>query len=113
MNDVMTLIININDALVERLKKKALAKHLSVEELATRLLGEAVEQLDDEEQWQEKNQRRLALIRKSTYSSLAAADETELQTLQSILDQRLEPVDDRLLGELERMRKSVSDPGDD
>lgn len=105
----MTLTINIDDALVEQLKKKALSRHLSVEELATRLLGQAVEQFDEADQWREKNQRRLALIRKSTHMPLNSAEKQELQELQSMLDQQLEPVDDQLLDELERMKKTVTD----
>jgi hypothetical protein len=76
----MTLTINLDQVLAVQLRRKASARQLSVEESAVRLLGEAVERLE----------------------------ETELDALQSVLDRRLEPTDDRLLAELDRMNRAVA-----
>jgi hypothetical protein len=104
----MTLTINLDQALAVQLRKKAAARQLSVEEFAVRLLGEAVGQLEEMERWEQQNQRRLGLIRKSATTQLSAQEETELDALQSVLDRRLEPMDDRLLAELDRMKKAVA-----
>jgi len=104
----MTLTINLDQAIAVKLRKKAAARQLSVEEFAVRLLGEAVEQLEETERWEQQNQRRVALMRKSATTQLSAKEETELDALQSVLDRRLEPMDDRLLAELDRMKKAVA-----
>ena len=104
----MTLTINLDQALAVQLQKQAAVRQLPVEEFAVRLLGEAVEQLEGTERWEQHNQRRLALIRKSATTQLSAKEETELEALQSGLDRRLEPMDERLLAELDRMKKTVA-----
>jgi hypothetical protein len=59
------------------------------------------------ENWQTRNQRRLALIQKSMTERLSPDEESELQQLQAEIDKRLESHDDRLLQALEQMRKAA------
>jgi hypothetical protein len=68
-----------------------------MEECATQLLSEAVAQLADTTQWQQCNQRRVALIQKSATTSLSREEAAELEALQAAIDQRLAPMDDLLL----------------
>lgn len=103
----MTLTINLDEALTVQLRKQAAARHLALEEFAAHLLGEAVARLESPQQWEQHNQRRLALIRKSSSTLLSAEEAAELDDLQAALDRRLEPVDDRLLAALERMQHAV------
>ena len=103
----MTLTITLDAVLTVQLRKQAAARHLTLEELTVYLLGEAVAQLEDTQQWEQHNQRRLALIRKSSSTPLPAEEARELDALQAALDRRLEPVDDQLLAALERMQHAV------
>jgi len=56
------------------------------------------------ERWEMRNQRRLALIRRSLSEDLNPAEQADLQQLQAELDNRLESQDDRLLDALRRMK---------
>jgi hypothetical protein len=57
--------------------------------------------------WNARNQRRLALIRKSLTAELTPDEQSDLERLQAELDKRLESHDDRLLEELQRMKNAV------
>ena len=103
----MTLTIHLNDDLIAQLRKKALSKQLPAEELAAKLLGNAIAQLDQTERKSTQNQRRLALIRKSTSATLSRAEQAELDSLQSALDRQLDAVDEQLLGTLHDMQQAV------
>ena len=59
------------------------------------------------EGWEMRNERRLALIRKSLSQELTPGEEAELLQLQAELEKRLESQDDRLLGALARMKRAV------
>lgn len=105
----MTVTIQLNDALATQLQQKAAAHQLSLEEFAVRLLDGALGRLADDE-WTERNRRRLELIRKSCAGSLSAEEQAELQALQAELDQRLEPLDDQLLGTLQHGQSTIGRP---
>lgn len=104
----MTFTLNIDKMLADQLRKQAADRHLSIEAFVARLLGEAVEQLEASEAWESDNQRRVALIRQSATMHLSATEEAELEALQANLDQRLESMDDQLLGNLGRMQHAVT-----
>jgi hypothetical protein len=106
----MSVTITLTNPLAEELQTRAAAQRLSVEEFATRLLGQAVQQLDDSERWQAQNARRLALLRKSKTAALGADEQAELQQLQAAADRQLEQVDQRLLEELNKMRQAANAP---
>jgi hypothetical protein len=103
----MTFTLNLDEMLVEQLRKQAAARRLSLEAFAVRLLGEAAEQLEASASWEADNQCRAALIRKSATIPLSADEETELEALQGALDQHLESIDDQLLANLQHMQQAV------
>jgi hypothetical protein len=96
----MPVTIQLNDALAAQLQKKAAARQVSLDDFTTHLLDGVLGQMDEADQWASKNHRRLDLIRKSTTTSLSSQEQAELQALQTMMDQRLEPLDDRLLDAL-------------
>ena len=103
----MTLTIRLNDDLAAELKKQALSSELPAEELAARLLSDALAQLSQNELENANNQRRLALLQKSSRNTLSKAEQTELEALQASLDQQLESVDAQLLDTLGDMQQAV------
>ncbi len=104
----MPITIQLNDPLAAQLQEKAAALHLSLEEFTVRLLDGALGELHAADQWAEQNRRRLDLIRKSCTTSLSAQEQEELQGLQEALDQRLEPMDDRLLETLRQWENAAA-----
>lgn len=101
----MTLTIHLNDDLAARQKKQASSSQLPAKELAAKLLGEALAQLDRNETGGDvQNRRRLALIRKSIRAALSKAKQAELDALQASLDRQLESVDSQLLDTLDTLQ---------
>jgi hypothetical protein len=94
----MSLTITLNNPLAEQLQAQATARQLSVEELAVRLLGKALRQLNDTQRWSSQNARRLELLRESKSRSLGPDEQAELQHLQAVVDRQLERGDHRLRG---------------
>jgi len=105
----MTLTIHLNNDLIAQLREKALSKHLPTEELAAKLLSNAITQLDQTESKSAQNQRRLALIHKSTSAPLSRAEQAELDSLQSALDRQLDAVDEQLLDTLNDMQQAMKE----
>src|SRR2546425_10266760 len=102
----MTLTITLDEAMTVQLRQHAAARQVSMEECATQLLSEAVAQLADTTRWQQYNQRRVALIHKSTTSSLSHEEAAEVEALQAALDQRLVPMDEQLLTAVAGMQRT-------
>jgi hypothetical protein len=109
----MTLTIPLDDALTAQLRQYAATHQLPIEALAAQLLREAVMQLVDAASWQQHNQRRVALIHKSTTTLLSREEAAELEGLQAALDQRLVPMDDQLLTALAGMQHAAASLPDD
>jgi hypothetical protein len=107
METVMPVTIQLNDTLAAQLQEKAAAHRLSLQEFTVNLLDGALGQLDADGEWAVQNQRRLDLIHKSYTSSLSCQEQAELQGLQAALDQRLEPLDDRLLDTLRQWQSAA------
>ena len=103
----MTLTIPLDDALTSQLRQYAADRQLPIEAFAAQLLHEAVMQLADTASWQQRNQRRVALIHKSTTTLLSREEAAELEALQAALDQQLAAMDDQLLTTLEGMQHAV------
>jgi hypothetical protein len=103
----MSVTIQLNDTLAAQLKEKAAARQISLEEFTVHLLDGALGQLEIADQWAAQNQRRLDLIRKSCTTRLSPHEQVELQELQAALDQRLEPIDDRLLENLRQWQSAA------
>jgi hypothetical protein len=109
----MTLTIPLDDALTLQLQQYAADRQLPIEAFAAQLLHEAVMQLADTASWQRRNQRRVALIHKSTTTLLSREEAAELEALQAALDQRLAAMDDQLLTALEGMQHAAQALPDD
>jgi hypothetical protein len=103
----MPVTITLDEALTAQLQQYAAARHLALEVLAVQLLRAAAGHLTAAGDGAARQQRRLALIRRSLGAPLSPDEAAELAVLQAALDRRLAPVDDVLLGELARMQQAV------
>jgi hypothetical protein len=90
-------LITRQSDLAQRLQTEASQRQVSVEELAATILDRAIPRTDA---WSDQNQRRLALIRKSTRESLTSAEQLELDALQATLDARFDCFDAALKSHL-------------
>ena len=104
----MSIIISVQDDLAQRLQAAAKRQSISAQELALTILDEAVPPVSADEHWGQRNQQRLALIRKSTREELSAQEQTQLDQLQSWLDEKYEPLDTGLLKQLEEMKQAIA-----
>ena len=104
----MVITLAIDEPLASRLQAKAAARQVSPEEFARALLDEALQQMDDSDAWEVQNQRRIALIRKSSVEALTEAEQAELQSLQDATDRWLEVRDRELLAQLDRFKHAVA-----
>lgn len=96
----MSVTITLRDELADDLARQAEARQVSLEELATRILEEAVGDNGGETAWFKLNSRRLALISKEYASGLTDAETAELAVLQDAAAKACEPQDKRLLGQM-------------
>jgi hypothetical protein len=103
----MTLTISLPDPLADQLLIRAKAERVSVDELASAVLAEAMQRPLDSDKWGIQNQRRLALIRKRFTSGLSTAEDTELRALQEAADQQVEAIDRAMLADVEAMKQTV------
>lgn len=104
----MSVVIKVHDDLARRLQSEAGSRNLSVENLAIRILDDAVPASGTDADWGKRNKRRLELIRKSTRSELAEQEQAELDELQSVLDERFESFDRGLFAQLDEMKQTVA-----
>lgn len=103
----MNLTISLDEAQAAQLQGQASARRVSPEQLAGDLLREALERIEDEQRWGERNRRRVELIRRSHDVGLTSEEEEELDRLQAAVDQRLGLVDRQLLAGAEQLRRLV------
>jgi DNA anti-recombination protein RmuC len=103
----MSVTIVLNESLASELRAQAHREQQPIESLAQELLAEAVRQRSLAATCDEKNQRRVELIRRSTRSGLSTQDQAELDDLQAELDERLGHWDDQLLETLSSLKKAV------
>jgi len=101
----MPLTITVSDPLAIKLQSEADARKISVEQLALKVLGQAVQS----EEWAIANRRRLALIRQQFAGGLTAAEAAELQEAQHRADQHLESLDSQMLNDVTEMEKAVAE----
>lgn len=101
----MNLSISLEEPLAEQLRRQASARDLSPEQAAREILGGALNRIADEEAWQAANRRRAELIGKSRDLGLTTVESNELDRLQAAVDQRLAPMDRRLLAVAEEFRQ--------
>lgn len=103
----MSLTITVSDDLAVRLKSRAEAEQVPVEELALRILQSGIQQPLDAEQWRALNRRRVALIDKRFTDGLAEEEQAELQRLQEMADKQVEELDAKMHGDLSRMEAAA------
>jgi len=104
----MSIIINVHDDLAQRLQAVAKNQNVSVQELATTILDDAVPPGPQDENWGKSNQRRLELIRQSTRGELSEQEQAQLDQLQGWLDTQFQPFDAGLLKQLADMKQAVA-----
>jgi hypothetical protein len=98
----MHLTISLDEPLAGQLRRRASAKALPPEQLASEILGHALHRLAEEEAWCQSNLRRAELIRKSRIVGLTAEDSAELDRLQAAADQRLEGIEESAFARRQR-----------
>lgn len=105
VNEVVN--IELQDPLASRLQKKTFDEKLRVDEFARGLLARAFEQIDDFQQWETLNPRRIELIEKSGAQTLTEAKRSERKDLQNVADQRLDARDQQLRTRLEELKQAM------
>jgi hypothetical protein len=103
----MGMTLQLEDALAEELRRQAVDENTSVEELAHRLIRDALREYLAARRWQSQNRRRLELIAKKMQDSLTAEEEQEFQHLQSLAYERAAPFDRALLQTAADLRREV------
>ena len=103
----MTQTIAVPERLVARLEKKAHSQKTSVEMLVASILDEAIRFDDSNDDWPERNARRVLLINQRFAQGLNAAEMQELEGLQNQAIQRMEAWDSQLLNDVGAMQKAV------
>jgi hypothetical protein len=104
----MSIVIHVNDDLASRLQTEARQRKLPVEQLAITILDHAVPPSRTDQEWGDRNRRRLDLIRKSTRQELTDPEQRELDELQNWLDERFDSFDAGLLAQLDGMKRALS-----
>jgi hypothetical protein len=109
----MSVTIELDGPLASQLQAQAADRQLPPDEFARRLLGEALQHIDQSERWQAQNCRRIDLIKKSSAQALTAHEAAELQSLQDLADRRLEERDRQLLEQLDHFQQAARTLADD
>src|SRR5437868_6547201 len=103
----MSFTIHLEDTLADELRQEASAEDVSVEELAYRLVRDALQQRLVQKRWRNQNRRRLDLIAKKTHAPLSAEEQEEFHHLQSLVYELAAPFDQALLQTVESLRREV------
>ena|ERR1700729_4264144 len=93
----MGIMLQLEEALAEELRREASDENTSVEELAHRLVQDALNERLAARRWQSLNRRRLELIAQKLQGTLATPEIEELDQLQSLAYERAAPFDKALL----------------
>ena len=109
----MSVTITVTDGLADQLAGRAKAQNVSVQDLAIRILDQAVAGSDGDQQWRSLNTRRVALIKKSFRVPLSPEEMQELQQLQATADKRVDHLDDKVLCDLRQLQCEVARLGQD
>jgi hypothetical protein len=103
----MNLTLHFDDRVAAALRQEASVECTSPEELARRLVNEALEQRFAERRWQEQNRRRLELIAKKSHTPLSAEEAEEFGRLQELACERASPFDRELRRMVEELQCAV------
>jgi len=99
----MSVTITLTDDLAKQLSVRAETNQISVEDLALRILNDAMDESDPE--WLAHNDRRIFLIDKSFAHQLSKDEAEELQHLQNEADRHLEALDQQMLKDVRHIRE--------
>lgn len=96
----MSVTITLPDELANGLSQQAKAQRVSLQQWATRILEEALDDQVEDTKWFKLNSRRLGLIAKEYATGLTDAEAAELADLQEAAAKACEPRDRTLLKRL-------------
>jgi hypothetical protein len=103
----MGLTVHLEDTLAEELRQEASDERVSVEELAHRLMRDALQQRLAEKRWRTQNRRRMELIARKMSGTLTPQEQDEFQRLQAVAYQVAAPFDTALLQTVEGLRRQL------
>lgn len=87
----MSITLDLQADLLQRLQQQAEARRLSLHEWLIEVLSRASDCPDQPGAWQALNARRFQLIHKRHHGGLGPGEEAELNELQNTADKLLEP----------------------
>ncbi len=93
----MSFTLQVEDALAEELRRQASEEETSIEDLAHRLMRDALQERIAAKRWQAQNRRRLELIAKRLRGPLTGEEAEERHQLQTLVCERATPFDRTLL----------------
>jgi hypothetical protein len=103
----MSITLHLDDVLAEELRREASVECIPPEELARRLVQDALEERSAQRRWQEQNRRRLELIAKKKLTPLTAEEHEDFARLQELACERAAPFDRELRHTAEELRREV------
>ena len=103
----MSITLHFDDVLAEELRREASVECIPPEELARRLVQDALEERSAQRLWQKQNSRRLELIAKKRLAPLTAEEHDEFLRLQDLASERAAPFDRALRRTVEELQREV------
>jgi hypothetical protein len=104
----MGLTLHLEDALAEELRQEAADEQISVEQLAHRLMRDALQERVAAKRWRSQNRRRLELIARKMNGPLSPKEQEEFRQLQSLACQMASPFDKALLQTATDLRRELA-----
>jgi hypothetical protein len=104
----MSMTLHLDDALAKELRLEASVECVAPEELALRLMQDALEERSAQRRWQEQNCRRLQLIAKKRHTPLTGEESDEFARLQELTSERAAPFDRALRRTVEELQHDVA-----
>lgn len=104
----MSLTITLDDELVDKLTKSAVARDVSVEEWAVEILRTSTNGAEHRTEWEILNQRRLELIAREYRGEITPEECHELESLQAASARASEPHDLEMLSTLDEVERRES-----
>jgi hypothetical protein len=103
----MSITVQLDDVLAEELRREASVESIPPEELARRLVQNALEQRSAQRRWQQQNRRRVELIAKKSQAPLTAEEHEEFGRLQELACERAWPFDRELRRTVEELQRQM------
>ncbi len=106
----MKLTLQLEDGMAELLRAEASEEQVSVEDLAQRMVRQALQERIATNTWRTQNRRRLELIATKSTSPLTVEEQQELGRLQTLAERAAVPFDKVLLQTVAEMRGRMDEP---